>query len=134
MAGIILVSENKEAQEMLRAAQRLLGKIPSIRFVALKPGQSPQAMQEALLKVIQQFEEKEILLLTDVYGSTQWNVCMSFSKRGSIEIVTGYNLPMIIKLGALREKLPLKKLIPFIEQYGREQIRHCCQGKRSSRL
>ncbi len=82
-------------------------------------------MQKSLSLLIKKTDKKSgILLLTDIFGSTQCNVCMKFIRKGRIELVTGYNLPMLIKLAMLLDSMPLSKLAEKIRNYGRKQIRH----------
>lgn len=124
MVGVILVSENREAHEMLKTTRRLLGRTRGITSLILKPGQSVYQMRQQVRKAITKVHSRRILLLTDFFGSTQCNVCRSFVKKGSVELLTGFNLPMLVKLGAVHETLGLKELVPFIEKYGRDHIVH----------
>lgn len=113
MIGIVLITENKEADEMMKTARRLLCKTVGIKTVVLKPGQSLANMQTVLKKAIRQVDQgKGVLLLTDFYGSTQCNICLKFIKKGAVELLTGFNLPMLVKLTTLHETLPLKELVP----------------------
>lgn len=124
MIGIILVSENKEGEEMLKAARRLLGRLPGVSSLALRPGHPVKTMQEELRKAISSLHaDQGVLLLTDVFGSTQCNVCRKFLKKGAVELVTGFNFPMLVKLCTLRQTMLLQELVPFIESYGREHIK-----------
>ena len=111
---------------MLKTVHRLLGRTKGITCIILKSKtQTTTQMRLALKTAIEKVDAKKgVLLLTDIYGSTQCNVCMKFIKAGSVELLTGFNLPMLVKLGILHETVPFKNLIPFIEEYGRKQIRH----------
>jgi len=125
MVGVVLISENSEGHEMLKTARRLLGRIKRVTSIVLKPGRSVSQMQASLRRAIGRVDQKGgVLLLTDFYGSTQCNVCMKFLKAGAVELVTGFNLPMLVKIGTIHESYSLRKLITFIEKYGKEQIRH----------
>lgn len=131
MVGVILVSENSEAEEMLKTVRRLLGRTKGITSVVLEPEQPVTQMRKVLAKAVKKVDQKRgVLLLTDFYGSTQCRVCMQFVKKGSIELLTGFNLPMLVKLGSLHETLSFEDLIPFIEKYGRDHIRHVSVGKK----
>lgn len=128
MVGIVLVSENKEAQEMLKTARRLLGHTRDVCSVILRPGTSITQMQCSVKKAVNKMNRCEgILLLTDFYGSTQCNICMKFVKKNSVELVTGFNLPMLVKLVSLHHQTSLKQLVSQIAQYGRKHIR-CIRG------
>ncbi|OGP09991.1 MAG: hypothetical protein A2048_09560 [Deltaproteobacteria bacterium GWA2_45_12] len=125
MVGIVLISENSEAFEMLKTVQRLLGKPKGIVAVKLKPGDTIIRMRKQLQDGIQKVSHKKgVLLLTHFYGSTQCNVCLEFVHKGVVELVSGFNLPMLVKLLTLHKTVPLKKLVPFIAQYGRTHIYH----------
>ena len=63
-----------------------------------------------------------VLVLTDMFGGTPSNICLSFHDPGRVEIVTGLNLPMLIKLATLDEKMTLKELAVFVKDYGRRNI------------
>lgn len=125
MIGIILISENNEAHEMLKTVRRLLGRKKGMTSIILNPAKPVPRLKEQLRKAIRQVDSHEgVILMTDFFGSTQCNVCMNFVKRGNVELVTGFNLPMLLKLARIREAFPLSKLVPFITRYGREHIRH----------
>ena len=125
MVGIVLVSENNEGREILKTTRRLLGSTHGMTSVCLKPGTPIRRMKGALEKAMGRVHCRGgLLLVTDICGSTQCTVCFRYLKRGTVELVTGFNLPMIVKLGLMRGKAPLKELIHTIVPYGREQIHH----------
>ena len=129
MVGIVLISENREAAEMLKTVRRLLGRVKGITSITMKPGTPPSQMRKRLKQAVVQVDgHKGIILLTDFYGSTQCNVCMKFLRRGEVELLTGFSLPMLVKLGTLNQVMPFGELVAFIEQYGRDHIRHV-EGK-----
>jgi PTS system mannose-specific IIA component len=63
-----------------------------------------------------------VLVLTDMFGGTPSNISLSFLDARPIEVVTGLNLPMLIKLATLREEKSLQDLAVFIKEYGRRNI------------
>ena len=62
------------------------------------------------------------LILTDMFGGTPSNISLSFLEEGKVEVVTGVNLPMLIKLVTYRQNKTLSDLANFISQYGRKNI------------
>lgn len=123
MIGVVVISENRESHEMLKTVRRLLGRNACMVPLTLKPGTSLAKMKKDLRLTLEDLSRCEgVLLLTNCYGSTQCNVCMPFVKRGSVEILTGFNLPMLIKLGTIMKSMQLSKLVPFIEKYGKQHI------------
>lgn len=128
--GIVLISENQEGTEMLKSARRLLGNTRGMTSMVMKPGHPLNQMKADLRRAMARVNARSgILLLTDIYGSTQCNVCMTCLKKGSVELMTGFNLPMLVKLAMLQSSVPLKEMVNFIEEYGRLQIRHVNQRK-----
>lgn len=135
MVGIVLVSENNEGREILKTTRRLLGTTHGMTSVCLKPGTPLRRMSLTLEKAMRRVHCRGgLLLVTDLYGSTQCTLCLRYLKRGSVELVTGFNLPMIVKLGLLRGKTPLGELIRFILSYGREQIHHFSRPRKKRSL
>jgi PTS system mannose-specific IIA component len=63
-----------------------------------------------------------VLVLTDMFGGTPSNMSLSFVEGGGVEVVTGLNLPMLIKLATLTEEKSLEELAKFIKSYGQRNI------------
>jgi PTS system mannose-specific IIA component len=57
-----------------------------------------------------------------MFGGTPSNIALSFFRENRVEVVTGINLPMLIKLATLTEETPLEELAPFIAKYGQRNI------------
>ena len=62
------------------------------------------------------------MVLTDMFGGTPANISLSFLEEHHVEVVTGLNLPMLIKLATLREERGLEELAAFIRDYGQRNI------------
>ena len=119
---------------MLKTARRLVGRMKGITSLMMKPGQPPPQMRKNLKKILGQVDNNHgVILLTDFYGSTQCNVCMKFLKKGEVELLTGFSLPMLVKLGTLNETMPFRELVAFIEKYGKDHIRHVSGKGRKKR-
>jgi len=102
MIGIVVVTHGRVAEELVNAARTIVGDTPEIRAVSIGWGDDPGAAHEAIERGLQEGGEGEVLVLTDMFGGTPTNLSLPFlSPR--VEIVTGVNLPMIIKATAMRE-------------------------------
>ena len=76
-----------------------------------------------ILEIVARVENGDgVVLLTDMFGGTPSNISLSFLEERSVAVVTGINLPMLIKLATLREEKPLDELAGFIKEYGRRNI------------
>jgi len=80
-------------------------------------------MRNAIAKELEAADEgKGVLVLTDMFGGTPSNISLSFMKEHRVEVLTGVNLPMLIKLATLRDEKPLEELATFIKSYGQRNI------------
>jgi len=102
MIGIVVVTHGGVAEELVKAARTIVGETPSICAVSIGWEDDPAAANEAIEEGLAGAGNEDVLILTDMFGGTPTNLSLPFlSPR--VEIVTGVNLPMIIKAIALRE-------------------------------
>ena len=102
MIGIVVVSHGRVAEELVNAARTIVGEIPGIAAVSIGWGDDVGVSGDAIRQAIAAVGEGDVLILTDMFGGTPTNVSLPFlSPR--VEIVTGVNLPMLIKLTSVRE-------------------------------
>ena len=102
MIGIVVVTHGALAGELVNAARTIVGDIPHIAAVSIGWTDDVSAAREAIARALEEVGGEPALILTDMFGGTPTNVSLPFlSPR--VEIVTGVNLPMLIKLTTLRE-------------------------------
>jgi PTS system mannose-specific IIA component len=102
MIGIVVVTHGQLAAELVNAARQIVGEIPRIAAVSIGWADDMNAAREAIEGALGEVGAEGALVLTDMFGGTPTNVMLPFlSER--VEIVTGVNLPMLIKLTSLRE-------------------------------
>ena len=102
MIGIVVVTHGQLAGELVNAARTIVGDIPRIASVSIGWSDDMVSAREAIEKALAEVGGEAALVLTDMFGGTPTNVSLPFlSPR--VEIVTGVNLPMLIKLSSLRE-------------------------------
>ena len=89
----------------------------------MEPSQGAEEMRRAIADALAKVDQGEgVLVLTDMFGGTPSNIALSFLKERRVEVVTGMNLPMLIKLATLSEEKPLEELAVFIKSYGQRNI------------
>ena len=121
--GVVIVTHYGVGKEFLQALRLILPEAPEFPFVSLEPAEPVDQMRARILAAIKQVDQGEgVLILTDMFGGTPSNVALSFLDEHRVEVVTGVNLPMLIKLGSLREDKPLDELALFIKEYGQRNI------------
>ncbi len=125
MVGIIVISESKASREMLKTVKKVLGQqtlegvVPLVMDASLK---CPER-QRRIVGTIKKLKTHDgVLILTELCGSTQNNVCVDFLKQGKIEIISGYNLPMLIKVATLNQSLSVSKIATEIAKSGKKYI------------
>ncbi len=104
---------------------RLIGLTSDERVLALSidPTASPDSLRDQVAKAIANVNSGSgVLILTDLFGGTPTNVSLSFLEEGKIEVVTGLNLPMLIKSVNARHGYDLKGLAQLSADAGKENI------------
>ena len=102
MIGIVVVTHGQLAEELVNAARTIVGDIPGIAAVSIGWADDMTAAKDAIQRALETVGGGPSLVLTDMFGGTPTNVALPFLSA-RVEIVTGVNLPMIIKLTTLRE-------------------------------
>jgi PTS system mannose-specific IIA component len=102
LIGIVVVTHGQLAGELVNAARTIVGEIPRIASVSIGWSDDMMNARAAIENALEEVGGEEALVLTDMFGGTPTNLSLPFlSSR--VEIVTGVNLPMLIKLSSLRE-------------------------------
>lgn len=124
--GVVVVTHGQLATELLNAAEMIVGDLP--RFVALSIGWHDEVTvaREALERALERARDGgdiPVLILTDMFGGTPSNLGLSFLEEGHVEVVTGVNLAMLIKLARTAHDGDLLALARELVEDGREAIR-----------
>jgi PTS system mannose-specific IIA component len=102
MIGIVVVTHGRVAEELVNAARNIVGEIPAIQAISIGWSDDPAAAKAAIEEGFAAAGGGPVLVLTDMFGGTPTNLSLPFLSE-KVEIVTGVNLPMLIKASALRE-------------------------------
>ncbi len=121
--GVLIVSHYRLGEELLQALRLIVPECPRFYAVGIDPKQSVDEMRSAIAAALHEADQGEgVLVLTDMFGGTPSNISLSFLDERKVEVVTGINLPMLIKLATLTEDKPLDELATFIKEYGQRNI------------
>lgn len=100
MIGKLVLTHGTLARELLSAARTISGELPNFEALSLEWGDSFEAARAKVRAAIDRLDQGEgVLVLVDMFGGTPCNVAMTFLEEGKVEIVTGVNLPMVVRLG-----------------------------------
>ena len=122
MIGLVLVAHAGIAQEFLGAAEMIMGKIEGVEAVSIKPDDQVDLIRDAIAGAIKKVDSDGVIIMTDMFGGTPSNMSLSFLQENHIEVITGVNLPMMIKFVADRAKFGVAELAEKLKQCGRESI------------
>jgi mannose PTS system EIIA component len=122
--GVVVVTHGQLATELLNAAEMIVGDLP--RFAAVSIGWHDEVgdAREDIAQAIERVrgDGGGILLLTDMFGGTPSNLAMTFIEANKIEVITGVNLPMLIKLAGLAKSADLLAVARDMREHGRNAI------------
>jgi PTS system mannose-specific IIA component len=122
VAGVI-VTHGQLASELLAAAEMIVGAVKHIAAVSIGWHDDVEAAHEEVERAIHRVSEgRGVLLLTDMFGGTPTNITAMFLSEGEVEVVTGVNLPMVIKLASQTEPEDLTEVARRVRDQGREGI------------
>lgn len=121
--GGVIVSHGQVANELLAAAETVVGDISHVTAVSIGWHDDVEAASEQVDRAIKSVSEgMGVLVMTDMFGGTPTNIAAMFLKAGEVEIVTGVNLPMVVKLAANSKEISLLDLAKEVEEQGRQAI------------
>ena len=124
MIGVVIVTHCHLAEELICAAQLVVGEdLKQFQGVSVEPQDGSEGIREKILTAIRKVDSGQgVLILTDMYGGTPSNISLSFLEEKKVEVITGVNLPMLLKLATLEDQLELEPLAAFITDYGQKNI------------
>lgn len=122
--GVVVISHGQFATELLNAAEMIVGDLPGFTAVSIGWHDDVTVARDAIERAIEKVNTGHgVLLLTDMFGGTPSNLGLSFLQDGRIEVLTGANLPMLIKLAKAPATTDLVALARDICEHGRVAIR-----------
>lgn len=122
--GVVVVTHGQLAVELVNAAEAIVGDLPQFAAVSIGWHDDVADAREAIADAIAKLDcTRGVLLLTDMFGGTPSNLALSFLETNRIEVLTGVNLPMLIKLANLRREADLIDVAREMCEHGRSAIR-----------
>ena len=124
MIGIIIVTHHSLARHLKETAEQIIGPLPEIESFSISQQDDVEEVKKKLAAAINKMKKNglDVMILTDMFGGTPSNISLSFFEPEKVEIISGVNLPMILKLAAERQKQSLHELTNYITEYGRKNI------------
>jgi PTS system mannose-specific IIA component len=123
MIGVLITTHGNLGSELIKAAELIRGSLKGIIHVSVDPAKGVEDLKKEISTSIKKLDQgRGVLILTDLFGGTPSNIALSFLKEGKVEVITGVNLPMLLKLPDIREGMSLKEFAQYIKDYGIKNI------------
>jgi len=123
MIGSIIVSHGKLAEELLNALTIILGETVNIEAISIGWYDDVEASKKKINESLKKVDQKNgVLIFTDMFGGTPSNLSFSFLKDNQVEIITGVNLPMLIKFASLQRSNSLQEVAKKVVEQGQKNI------------
>lgn len=124
MVGALVVTHGDVAEELVKAAVRIIGEEQALKAVCIGWEEGVSSARTKIQEGINEVEKGAgVLIMTDMFGGTASNLSLTMLEPGKVEVVTGVNLSMLLKLGnAAAERLSLSELAESVCSRGRESI------------
>jgi PTS system mannose-specific IIA component len=124
MIGTLILSHGSLADELLAAARTISGDLEGFGSLSLDWSDGFDEAKSRIQEALERLDQGDgVLVLTDMFGGTPCNVALTFLEPGKVEIVTGVNLPMVVRLACRgkREK-PVQEVARWLREKGRTSI------------
>lgn len=123
MIGVLITTHANLGSELIKAAEMIRGSLKGIVHVSVDQTKGVEDLKKEISGAIKKLDQGQgVMILTDLFGGTPSNISLSFLKEGRVEVITGVNLPMLLKIPEIREGMTLKECAQFIKDYGIKNI------------
>lgn len=123
LIGLVLVTHGNLALEFISAMQHVVGKQENVATVCIGPEDDMEMRRQEILDRVSEVDSGAgVIVLTDMFGGTPSNLAISIMDRANVEIIAGVNLPMLIKIAALRKEKSLKEAVSGAQEAGKKYI------------
>jgi len=124
LIGALIVTHGHLANELLNAAQRIETNIGLLEAVPLEWTDSVDEAREKIRRALDHLGADSVIIFTDMFGGTPSNISLSFLEKDRVEIITGVNLPMIVKFATMQgDARDVTALAHVITEKGSKAIR-----------
>lgn len=123
MIGLVLVTHGRLADELRLAMEHVVGVQRNVATICIGPDDDMESCRSDIRKSITQVDTGDgVVLLTDMFGGTPSNLAISMMCREGVEVISGVNLPMLVKLAKVRSSQTLGECVDCAQTAGRKYI------------
>jgi PTS system mannose-specific IIA component len=123
MIGLLVVTHGGLAEELVASAQRIVGEEVDLNAISIDWNDDVDDASGRIREGLERLDRgRGVLVLTDMFGGTPTNLALAMLEPGRVEIVTGVNLPMLIKFANLDKDVDLQQAATSVARQGRESV------------
>lgn len=123
MIGVLITTHGNLGSELIKAAELIRGSIKGIIHISIDQSKGVEEIKKEIHSAIKKIDQgRGVIILTDLFGGTPSNISLSFLKEGKVEVITGVNLPMLLKIPDIPQGVPLKEFAQAVKDYGVKNI------------
>jgi mannose PTS system EIIA component len=123
MVGVVLVTHPHLGEEFIRSAEMICGRMVRVLPVSIDTRKEVEELRRGIAETVKKVDDGDgVLILTDMFGGTPSNMSLAFLQEGKVEVLSGLNLPMMIKLSNCREGRSLNELAKLVKEAGQKNI------------
>ncbi len=122
MIGIVLVTHGRLAQEMLAVTEHVVGPQTGVACVGIEPNDDTEQKRHEILEKTAAVDTGDgVVVITDMFGGTPSNLAISIMEERNIEVISGMNIPMLVKLMRARAET-VNDAVMAAQEAGRKYI------------
>ncbi len=123
MIGVLITTHGNLGNELIHAAESIKGKLKGVMHVCVEQTRGVEELKREISAALKKLDKGQgVLILTDLFGGTPSNISLSFMKEGKVEVLTGVNLPMMLKLSEAKGNMTLRDFACLVKSYGEKNI------------
>lgn len=124
MTGLIIATHGTLAEALIRACEDIIGPLGLVQGVCIRREDSVEEIRARLDKAVAAVRQGDdgVLIMTDMFGGTPANLSLAFLDLGRVEVLSGVNLPMVLKFFNTPEGISLQERAVILKSYGQQGI------------
>jgi PTS system mannose-specific IIA component len=123
MIGLVLVTHGDLAREFVKALEHVVGPQKQVAVICIGPEDDMERRRTDIIEAVAQVSDGSgVVILTDMFGGTPSNLAISVMNGGSVEVIAGVNLPLLVKLAKVRAEKSMPIAVAEAKEAGRKYI------------
>jgi len=128
MIGLVIVTHGGLSVEFRAALEHVVGPQSQLETISIGPEDDMTARRQQIVEAVKRTDTGDgVIILTDMFGGTPSNLAISVMDEADVEVIAGINLPILVKLAAVRAELPRNEAVASAREAGRKYIKVASQ-------